>query len=164
MFKQRNVIAIDWIEGKSYAGIEQQCIEKEIRLLKRGKAKIMTLQDVIKFCEDFLGYDCTLILAAVIENVEYYCGDDNSKKLLKRLSKRMRYGLASQTSIVLYEMGFNDRVVATEIAEILDEEYVAGSRKEIVNLMKRDSNIRKKIECKLQQYPTYFFVKYIEVI
>ena len=159
-----NDVAIDWIEGKSYSEIGQQCIAKGIKLFKRGKAKVMTLQDVINFCDNFLGYDCTLILAAVIENVEYYCEDDDLKKLLKRLSKRMKYGLVTQTSITFYEMGFNDRVVATEIADVLDEEYVVGSRKEIVNLIKRDSDVRQKIECILQKYPTYFWFKFQEIV
>lgn len=157
-------IAVDWIEGKSYFEIGQQCIEKGIRLFKRRKAKVMELQDVIDFCDSFLGYDCTLILAAVIENVEYYCENDDITKLLKRLSKRMRYGLVTQTSIILYEMGFNNRIVATKVADILDEKYVAGSRKEIVNLIKRDSNIRRKIEGVLQNYPTYFSFKFEEIV
>ena len=83
---------------------------------------------------------------------------------LKRLSKRMRYGLVTQTSIILYEMGFNNRIVATKVADILDEKYVAGSRKEIVNLIKRDSNIRRKIEGVLQNYPTYFSFKFEEIV
>lgn len=157
-------IAMDWIEGKSYFEIGQQCIEKGVRLFKWGKAKVMELQDVIDFCDSFLGYDCTLILAAVIENVEYYCENDDIKKMLKRLSKRMRYGLVTQTSIILYEMGFNNRIVATEVADILDEEYVAGSRKEIVNLIKRNSNIRQKIKDVLQNYPTYFCFKFNEIV
>lgn len=37
-------IAVDWIEGKSYFEIGQQCIEKGIRLFKRRKAKVMELQ------------------------------------------------------------------------------------------------------------------------
>lgn len=124
----------------------------------------MTLQDVIDFCDSFLGDDCTLILAAVIENVEYYCENGDIKKILKRLYKRMRYGLVTQTSIILYEKGFNNRIVATEIADVLDEEYVAGSKKEIVNLIKMDSNVRKKIECVLQKYPSYFYSKFNEFV
>lgn len=157
-------VAIDWIEGKSYSEILQQCVERGIKIFKKGKAKVMALQDVINFCDNFLGYDCTLILAAIIENVDYYCEDGDLKKLLKRLSKRMKYGLITQTSIILYEMGFNDRVVATEIADVLDEEYVAGSRKEIVNLVQRDIDLRQKIECILQKYPTYFHFKFEEIL
>lgn len=95
---------------------------------------------------------------------KYYCENDDITKLLKRLSKRMRYGLVTQTSIILYEMGFNNRIVATKVADILDEKYVAGSRKEIVNLIKRDSNIRRKIEGVLQNYPTYFSFKFEEIV
>lgn len=157
-------IAINWIEGRAYFEIEQQCIEKGIKLIKRKKARVMTLQDVIDFCDSFLGYDCTLILAAVIESAEYYCDNDDICKVLKQLSKRMRYGLANQTSIILYEIGLNDRIVATEVANILDAKYVAGNRKEIVNLIKNDSDIREKIEGTLQKYPTYFGFKFKEIV
>lgn len=75
-----------------------------IRLFKHGKASTMTLQDINNFCDNFLEYECTLILAAVIENVDYYCADDMLNYLLKLLSNRMRYGLENQTSILLYEM------------------------------------------------------------
>lgn len=53
-----------------------------------------------------------------------------------------------------------------DFCEILvaDEKYVAGSRKEIVNLIKRDSNIRRKIEGVLQNYPTYFSFKFEEIV
>lgn len=57
-----------------------------------------------------------------------------------------------------------NRIVATKVADILDEKYVAGSRKEIVNLIKRDSNIRRKIEGVLQNYPTYFSFKFEEIV
>ena len=138
---------------------------KGIRLFKRRKAKVMELQDVIDFCDSFLGYDCTLILAAVIENVEYYCENDDITKLLKRLSKRMRYGLVTQTSIILYEMGFNNRICSNKGCRYIGWGYVAGkSRKEIVNLIKRDSNIRRKIEGVLQNYPTYFSFKFEEIV
>lgn len=157
-------IALDWIRGKTYFEIEQQCIEKGIRLLKRGIAKAMTLQDVIDFCDGFLGYDCTLILAAVIENIEYYCENDNVKKILKLLCKKMKYGLATQTSIILYEIGFNNRIIATEMANVLDEQYVVGSRKDILNLLKRDDSVRQNIDDILQKYPSYFYHKFREHI
>lgn len=157
-------IANSWIEGKTYIQICEYCMQEKIMLLKRKKATIMSLQDVINFCDNFLGYDCILVLAAIIENIKYYCDDKNIENLLKQLSKRMKYGLPNQTSVILYEMGFNDRIVSMEMAEILDEKYQAGSRKEIVMLIKRDEVTREKIQENLKKYPSYFYQKWMEIV
>ena len=100
----------------------------------------------------------------VIENIEYYCENDNVKKILKLLCKKMKYGLATQTSIILYEIGFNNRIIATEMANVLDEQYVVGSRKDILNLLKRDDSVRQNIDDILQKYPSYFYHKFREHI
>ena len=76
----------------------------------------------------------------------------------------MKYGLPNQTSVILYEMGFNDRIVSMEMADILDEKYQAGSRKEIVMLIKRDEVTREKIQKNLKKYPSYFYQKWMEII
>lgn len=62
-------IAVDWIEGKSYFEIGQQCIEKGIRLFKRRKAKVMELQDVIDLhyhCRRLMQYMMEIIIVKII--------------------------------------------------------------------------------------------------
>ena len=51
-----------------------------------------------------------------------------------------------------------------EMADILDERYQAGSRKEIVMLIKRDEITREKIQENLKKYPSYFYQKWMEIV
>ncbi|MDD3142171.1 MAG: hypothetical protein PHX08_24845, partial [Lachnospiraceae bacterium] len=115
-------------------------------------------------CDNFLGYDCTLTLAAIIENVMYLTDDSSMNDTLKMLSKRMRYGLVGQTSILLYEMGFNDRCVAIEVGNMLDEVYQPGNRKELVNLIRKNTELDMKIRLELEKYPSYFYAKWRELL
>ena len=104
------------------------------------------------------------MMAAIIENVNYHLDDTDLNSNLKLLSKRMRYGLKNQCSITLYEMGFNDRIIAKNLAEIIEKEYRAGSRKEIIRLIKRTVDIQYDVLSYLSEYPSYFEEKAIKLI
>ena len=149
-------LGIKWIHGESYIDICHTAISKDIRILKRRRYTGISLKQIIDLCDGFFGYDCTLILAAIIENVDYKCDDVDLINKFKSLSKQMRYGLTDLCSIVIYEMGFNDRVIAGEIASIIQERYLAGNVKEIKNIVKKNKDIRDKIFAYLEEYPSYF--------
>ncbi len=149
-------LGIKWIHGESYIDICHAAISKDIRILKRRRYTGISLKQIIDLCDGFFGYDCTLILAAIIENVDYKCDDVDLVNKFKALSKQMRYGLTDLCSIVIYEMGFNDRVIAGEIASIIQERYLAGNVKEIKNIVKKNKDIRDKIFVYLEEYPSYF--------
>ena len=51
------------------------------------------------------------------ETKENPCGD--AVERLQKLSQNLKYGLWGYTEIFLYELGFNDRVLAQEIAKIV---------------------------------------------
>ena len=158
-----NGLAEEWIAGKTYSDLTEYVTEHRIMIYKRRHPKIMSLQDVITFCDNFLGYDCTLILAAVIENVMYLGDDNRINNILKMLSKRMRYGLAGQTSILLYEMGFNDRGIAMKVGNMLEEVYQPGNRKELIRLIRKNKELNEKIRLELEKYPSYFSDKWEEL-
>lgn len=156
-------LAKEWIEGKMYADLFEYVKENRIMIDKRRRLQIMSVQDIISFCDNFIGYDCTLILAAVIENVMYLSDNSAMNDTLKVLSKRMRYGLTGQTSILLYEMGLNDRSVAMEVGNMLDEVYKPGSRKELVNQIRKNADLDNRIRVELEKYPSYFSDKWKEL-
>ena len=158
-----NGLAEEWIAGKTYSDLTEYVTEHRIMVYKRKHPKIMSLQDVITFCDNFLGYDCTLILAAIIENVMYLGDDNRINNILKMLSKRMRYGLAGQTSILLYEMGFNDRGIAMKVGNMLEEVYQPGNRKELIRLIRKNKGLNEKIRLELEKYPSYFCDKWEEL-
>ena len=76
----------------------------------------------------------------------------------------MRYGLSNQCAITLYEMGFNDRVIASNLARIIENEYRTGSRKEIRRLLKDNENIQQAVLTYIEKYPSYFQDKVKKIV
>ncbi len=150
-------IGVQWINGVSYVNIKKYCDGVGFRITKKGKGNIISLGQIIDFCENFLGYDCTLTLAAIIENLQVVCENMDLINKFRILSKRLRYGVTKQSSIILYEMGFNDRVIAEHIAGLIDHEYEAGSKKEIIRRVKNNEVIYDSIMEYITEYPTYFY-------
>lgn len=75
----------------------------------------------------------------------------------------MRYGLVGKTSILLYELGFNDRCIALEVGNMLDEVHQPGSKKELISLIKKYRELDERISLELEKYPSYFFDKWLEL-
>lgn len=150
----------NWLHGMNYHDIHKAALEISIGMRSRNKYKPVTINQIIDICDSYLGYDCTLVLAAVIENVAYSYDDVDLNHNFKMLSKRLRYGLRTQCAITIYEMGFNDRVIAGDIADMIENEYQVGSRKEILRMMKENDNLRDQILDYLKEYPLYFEDKF----
>lgn len=152
-------LGIKWISGESYIDIQKYCEANNIRTRKKTKMNIISLEQIISVCDNFLGYECTLVLSAIIENVSYNCDDLDLIDCFKLLSKRLRYGVIDQCSISLYEMGFNDRVISTNLANIVESEYRTGSRKEITKLIRQTEYIQDAMMFYLESQPSYFYDK-----
>lgn len=150
-------IGLMWIKGENYIDIQKYCAKKNIQTKQRRKIDIFSLQQVVGICDEFFGYECTLVLAAIIENINYSCDDAELTHCFKLLSKRMRYGLSTQCAISLYEMGFNDRVIATQISTILESNNRVENKKDIKKVFKRNRNIQERVLHYLKDYPSYFY-------
>ena len=157
-------LGIKWINSESYDDIHCCAVNKNICIFKRRSNHIISLNQTIELCEGFFGYDSTLLIAAIIENIEYSCDDAELKHKIRLLSKRMRYGLSNQCAITLYEMGFNDRVIASNLARIIEKEYRTGSRKEIRRLLKDNENIQQAVLTYIEKYPSYFQDKVKKIV
>ncbi|HMH14331.1 MAG TPA: hypothetical protein VK578_14610 [Edaphobacter sp.] len=71
------------------------------------------MDDLVNLCENVIAYDSTLIVAAISEMLGAVSGADAAsatQSLLAQLLKRMKYGLSHPDEIVLYELGFADRI------------------------------------------------------
>ena len=79
---------------------------------------------------------------------------ENSELLINRLKylqKRLKYGLPNETAIVLYELGFADRVVAIDLSSLFPEPVVDK------DLVIRTLKVREEgVFAKLNLYPSYF--------
>lgn len=149
-----------WINGESYNNILNECIKSKIRIVSRKKIKFIDLFDVIEICDKGFGYSTILLVSAL--NGMYSSNNDNEKitNLFTLLETELRYGLPNKKSILIYEMGFSDRVVAQKISENI-EIPMLFQNKDLIReyLSKKKSDINDL----LQGYPQVYLdrVKYL---
>ena len=65
--------------------------------------------------------------------------------------KRLKYGLPTETTIVLYELGFSDRVISQDLATSLN--LSAIQKKDLVKALKQE---RGRTNTVMEKYPHYF--------
>ena len=92
-----------------------------------------------------LGALIELISVMQIENIDLLINN------LKRLQKRLKYGLSNETSIVFYELGFADRVVAIDLSSLFEE--AISTTDLAIQALKGQ---REQVFAKLDTYPSYF--------
>ena len=76
---------------------------------------------------------------------------DQNKPNLHKLQKQVKYGLPSSSAITLYEMGFADRVVSSELSLIISLDVEI---REIMAQVVRKREV--EIRAALEEYPRYF--------
>ena len=70
---------------------------------------------------------------------------------LQLFQKRLKYGLPTETTIALYELGFSDRVIVQDLATSLN--LATPQKKDIVKALKKDKN---GARAKMRKYPSTF--------
>lgn len=87
---------------------------------------------------------------------------DGTGDLINRLQlfqKRMKWGLPTETTIALYELGFSDRAIAQDLAASLN--LTATQKKDLVKALKRD---RDGANAAMEKYPRYFQERMNELV
>ena len=70
---------------------------------------------------------------------------------LHLFQKRLKYGLPTETTIALYELGFSDRVISQDLAVSLS--LSATQKKNLVKALKQDRDAALTV---INKYPRYF--------
>ena len=105
-----------WVNGTPY--YELFNILKEGKINGRDKIK---LESCVNIFENGIAYSGSILINAITEilktegNNEY----DSIIELLQLFQKQLKYGLPTIESILIYECGFCDRVIAQKIAGIM---------------------------------------------
>ncbi|HGF7868406.1 TPA: DEAD/DEAH box helicase [Enterococcus faecium] len=97
-----------WIQGESYREILIYCQNNHFTLIRYNKLASFTIQDVIEICDSILAYSTILPLNGIVA----FMNDSQNNlniNLIKKLQKKIRYGLPNNLSINIYELGFSDR-------------------------------------------------------
>jgi hypothetical protein len=142
-----------WIRGIPYLTLfEHSSAEEGRKPWGEKKRRRLTEDDIVNFCEGTLGFECSLILAAV---GQFLFGENGIAKesaaALTLFQKALKYGLPDWQSISCYEYGFADRVVAQRLCDVVRAEGYPG--KFFAPALKPHME---RIRAELQNYPSYF--------
>ncbi|MBE7498697.1 MAG: DEAD/DEAH box helicase [Verrucomicrobiaceae bacterium] len=145
-------LAARWLDGEPYERLISLIGEKSAtKPYGPNRRRKVAEDDVIKFCESVLGFDCSLILAAAIQFFRDGNNNDEVASSLLTFQKALKYGLPDPLSISCFEYGFADRVLCQKMANAL---HNAGFERS--NFSSAVTAHREIIDATLRAYPSYF--------
>lgn len=148
-----NEIAHGWIDGQPFSDILKIIRKRKAKMIWGTRRREFKIDHVVDVCEGTLAYDGALLVGALCEFIEIL-GQDDTGDLINRLQvfqKRLKYGLPTETTIALYELGFSDRVISQDLAASMN--LSAIQKKDLVKALKQD---RDGAHAVVEKYPSYF--------
>ncbi len=143
-------IALEWIEGHSYREVHEY-VKLSNGHYQAGKQKrTVTIDNIIEFCDKFLGYEAMLYVGGVADILEAKGILADCVDLFRSLQSRLKYGLGSDFEINLYAENYPDREVVKLIATELGKINPAKLNQESIN------NNQNLIASVLSQFPSFF--------
>jgi superfamily II DNA/RNA helicase len=155
-FDKKNVlkeITRKWISGTPFHELYRIADTNKCKLGKGKRPRKVKIENIIDICEGGLAYDGALLVSALCEFVEMLDREGTGDPInrLQLFQKRLKYGLPTETTIALYELGFSDRVIAQDLAAALN--LAATQKRDIVKALKKDRDGARAV---MEKYPTYF--------
>jgi POLQ-like helicase len=141
-----------WIVGDAFGTLHDSMTAASVRIGLGARPRKPKVENIVAMGENALGFDGAHILGAITELYELLNPDaeDTAVPVLQTLQKRLKYGLPSGPSILLYEAGFSDRPLALDLAELVPE---ISTRSEMRAALREE---RANVEATLTRYPEYF--------
>lgn len=154
-------IAREWINGKSFSDLLKIIHKRKAKMIWGTRRREFKIDHAVEVCEGVLAYDGALVVGAVCEFIETLVldGIDDLSNRFQVFQKRLKYGLPTETTIALYELGFSDRVIAQDLATSLN--LAATDKKDLVKVLKKK---REGVEAVLEKYPSYFQNRISEIL
>ena len=151
-------IANLWINGISYGKIFEKC--QAIKVKHGTGMRNLKLEDISALCDKGFSYSATLVLNTIYELFLNY--GDNYNEIANHISNyllMLKYGLSDINSIYLYELGFNDRNIAQEIANQI--KTPCKNKNELIQIVR---TLHNEIEEILINYPEYYKNQFLQII
>lgn len=154
-------IALGWITGRPFSDLLRITRQRNARMIWGSRRREFKIDHVVDVCEGTLAYDGALLVGALCKFVETLDQDDTGDQIdrLQLFQKRLKYGLPTETTIALYELGFSDRVISQDLAATLN---LAATQKK--NLVKALKNNRDGAKAVMNKYPKYFQERMNEIL
>lgn len=142
-----------WISGAPFNQLFRIADNNRCKLGKGKRPRKVKIENIIDICEGGLAYDGALLVSALCEFVEMLAREGTGDPInrLQIFQKRMKYGLPTETTIALYDLGFSDRVIAQYLAASLN--LAATQKKDLVKALKKDRDGARAV---IEKYPSYF--------
>jgi superfamily II DNA/RNA helicase len=117
----RKDILFAWLDGKSFVELLNILIQKNIHKIYGTQYHSFAVEDMVDLCENIFSFDGMLVVGAIIEFLNSSENVDQSiKERFQFFQKCLKYGLPTITAVIVYEIGFSDRVLAQKIAGLLN--------------------------------------------
>jgi hypothetical protein len=146
-------VSKEWIEGNPFHDLLGIIHQRKAKMIWGTRRRDFKVDHVVEVCEGALAYDGALLIGALCEFVEAL-NQEETGDLISRLQlfqKRLKYGLPTETTIALYELGFSDRVISQDLATTL--KLSATQKKNVVKALKHNRDAAIAV---IKKYPTYF--------
>jgi len=146
-------IAHGWISGEPFSDLLEIIRKRKTKMICGTQRREFKIGHVVDVCEGTLAYDGALLIGALCEFIETL-DQDGTGDVINRLQlfqKRLKYGLPTETTIALYELGLSDRVVSQDLAASLN--LSATRKKDLVKALKHNRDSATGI---MDKYPAYF--------
>jgi hypothetical protein len=113
-------LAGHWLAGQPFLGLHVSLTSAGARIGDGTHARVPTEETTVELGENAFGYDAALILGAVAEMAAVTSMDDiEFIERMQQFQKLFKYGLPSNTAVLLFEVGFADRVIAQALAQLI---------------------------------------------
>lgn len=142
-----------WIEGSAYSIILGQAEKNRLSIKHGTSIRKPNIFDIVDICDTVFSYRWSMIIGDVIEllNLLSHEGIPLIQGRLSRLQKSLKYGLSNGAAITLYELGFADRIVASDIAQYLKIEV--DDRENVIKHLRVKGHFLVEY---VSQYPLFF--------
>ena len=146
-------ISHGWIDGESFGHLLKTIQKRNTKMIWGTRRRKFKIDHVVDLCEGALAYDGALLMGALCEFIETLDQEGTAGLInrLQLLQKRIKYGLPTETTITLYELGFPDRAISQDLAESLN--LSVTQKKDIVYLLRQD---RDRAITVMEKYPSYY--------
>jgi hypothetical protein len=143
-----------WLNGETYDGLLKAMNELGATYAYGKQRRKFNIDIIVGLCESVFSYEFPLYLAAIGDSILASAPFDEREKIAKLtrdLQKRLKYGLSDRKSVLLFELGFAERVVAQAVGEaIWDMADTVAEVKRLIPLFEDE------IRDILQNYPSFF--------
>ena len=141
-----------WISGASYSEIFIFMDKKKIRYQAGTQSRKVTMDQIVKYTDNTLGYDAMLIVGALADLCNGKYDNEDLEKELKHLQNSLKLGLSERFELLLHSKGYVDR----EICKLLSKTFHECG----IEINDFDNNILKEnrelLSRAISDMPTYF--------